>query len=436
MNRLDAMLDRLPPIYGIDEGTLLRQVLGVIAVDLATWDEDLDRVQRSHWVRTAFTRSDLERLAELVDVQAAPWESEDFFRARLVALTKARLDGAVTWAAIEAALLRILDSADKDLGVRWFSLVDDRGRARRFNVDAPPPALIEFPLVLRRSPELVARRGLVRALDRFPMKNEGFRPAWVQGTVRGLAGAVTSVPLLVNLTNGHAVGYAGRLRAGEELVLTAGSDGSLTGRVGDRDVTSRLVTTRGFPLDDPDARAPLGRDANPTAIALEPGPNVLWFAPVGLYDNPSFDHALFAWPSSAMGQGRWADADLQKPGFDDAVFHTPDAASLDLWWLETSPAAFRVDVPVGAVRRTPSRSPDDLTDALLDVLRSTIDQLRAAAVRAEVRGARLESTQTARDACRVASVQLPDEPASAGQSAEIALSALFDATIPRANRFA
>ncbi len=111
MNRLDAMLDRLPPIYGIDEGTLLRQVLGVIAVDLATWDEDLDRVQRSHWVRTAFTRRDLERLAELVDVQAAPWESEDFFRARLVALTKARLDGAVTWAAIEAALLRILDSA-------------------------------------------------------------------------------------------------------------------------------------------------------------------------------------------------------------------------------------------------------------------------------------------------------------------------------------
>lgn len=448
MNRLDNMLERLPPIYGIDEGTLLRQVLGVLAVALATWDEDLDRVQRSHWVRTAFTRSDLEKIGALVDVQAAPWESEEFFRARLQALTAARLAGAVTWEPIEAALIAILGSAESDLGLRWTRLTDDRGQVRRFrrlpedpetSPIVPPyavPTLEEFPPVVRRSPELVARSGLVRALDRFAAPNRGLRRAWVQGHIRGLAGSVTSVPLLVNLTNGHAVGYAGRLRAGEELVLTAADDGALTGRVGDRDVTASLVTTRGFPLDDPDPRAPLGRDEAPLAIGLEPGENVLWFAPIGLYDSPSFDHALFAWPTSDMGQGRWADATTTKPGFDAAVFHTPEAASLDLWWVEASPAAFRVDIPTGAARRDPRRSPADLTAQLLEVLRSTVGQLRAAAVRGEVEGVPLRTTQPMRDACRVASARLPDETGSPGQSAELALNAIFNATVPRANRFA
>lgn len=447
MNRLDAMADRLPAVYAIEEGTLLRQVLAVIAVELATFDEEMDRVQRSHWVRTAFTRGDLERLGALVDVQAAPWETEDFFRSRLLALTAARLAGAVTWASIKGALVAILESAASGLGLRLFAVRTADGSPRPFHgepgVDDPlGPAFIEFPPLIRRSDDLIARRGLVRSLDRFGARNQGFRPAWLEGTVRGLAGGATCVPVLVNTRNGHAVGYAGQLRAGEELHLRAGADGALTGRLTgpgrDLDVTPRLVTTRSFPLDADDPRAPLGRDEVATAIALEPGENTLRFLTLGLHDSPAFDRVSFAWPRPEMAQGRWHDAAHDGPGFDDAVFHTPEAASVDLWWEEASPAAFRVEIPIAAVRRDPRVSADSEAGLaqLLAVLDATAAQLRAAGVRSEVVGRPLHSAQIMSDGCRVGSVQLPPEPASAGIDAEIALNAVFSATSRRANRFA
>jgi hypothetical protein len=447
MNRLDVMADRLPAVYAIEEGTLLRQVLAVIGVELATLDEEMDRVQRSHWVRTAFTRADLERLGALVDVQAAPWETEDFFRSRLLALTAARLAGAVTWASIKGALLAILESAVSGLGLRLFALRTGDGSPRPFHgepgADDPlGPAFIELPPRIRRSDDLIARRGLVRALDRFCVRNEGFRPAWLEGTVRGLAGGPTCVPLLINTRNGHAVGYAGRLRAGEELHLRAGAGGALTGRLTglgrDMDVTTRLVTTREFPLDPKDPRAPLGRDESPTAIAIEPGDNTLRFVPLGLYDNAAFDKVLFAWPGPEMGQGVWHDAAHDGPGFDDAVFHTPEVASLDLSWVEANPAAFRVEIPIAAVRFEPlvSANSEAGLAQLLAVLDATAAQLRAAGVHSEVVGRPLHSVQTMSDGCRVGSVQLPPEPASAGIDAEIALNAVFSATSRRANRFA
>lgn len=449
MNRLDAMAERLPAVYAIEPGSLLRQVLATLAVEIATVDEELDRVQRSHWVRSAFTRRDLERLGALVDVQPAPWETEDFFRGRLLALTAARLEGAVTWASIKGALLALLDGAVSALGLRLLSLRTAEGGPRPFHgepgvVDPLGPAFVEFPAVTRRSAELVARRGLVRALDRFPAHNAGLRAAWLEGCVRGVMGGSTCVPLLVNLTNGHAMGYAGRLRAGEELHFSAAADGRLEARLiglgRDLDVSARLVTTRGFPSSTGDGseRAPLGRDASPTAIALERGDNQLWFVPLGLYDAPAFDAVLFSVPDTALGQGRWHDDQHTGPGFDHAVFHTPEAASLDLFWREAEPASFRVEIPTAAVRRDAEATGDrDASLAqLLAVLDLTVAQLRAAGVRSQVVGRRLESAQRMFDGCRVQSVVLPPEAASAGSSGELALSAAFSAENPRANRFA
>ncbi len=438
MNRLDAMADRLPPVYAIEEGSLLRQVLAVLAVELATFDEEMDRVQRSHWVRTAFTKADLQKLGRLVDVEAASWESEGFFRDRLLALTAARLEGAVTWAPIRKALVSILDGAEADLGLRLSGL---RREPEEGEPALPPhePELVEFPTVDRRSDALLNRGGLVRALDRFVAHNHSFRATWMTGVVRGLSGGRTAVPLIVNRRNGHAVGYAGLLRAGEELWLSAADDGKLTARLSglgrELDVSDRLVTTRAFP-DGTDAVEPLGRDAAPTAIELLPGDNELWFVPVGLFGERGFDRALFAWPGPDMGQGLWQDNAHAGPGFGDAVFHTPEAVSLDLVWTEARPATFQVHVPTAAVRSDPETDASEALAQLLAVLQSTVDQLRAAGVVAEVVGRPATSTQLQWDGCRVASVHLPPETVSAGVDAELALNAIFSSTIARANRFA
>ena len=59
MNRLDNMLERLPPPWRIEAGSLLWRLLQIVGNQLDAFDEDLDRVQRSHWIETAFDRVDL-----------------------------------------------------------------------------------------------------------------------------------------------------------------------------------------------------------------------------------------------------------------------------------------------------------------------------------------------------------------------------------------
>ena len=61
------MLERLPPPWRIESGSLLEQFLSLISLQLETFDEDMDRVQRSHWIDTAFDRGDLEKLGALFE---------------------------------------------------------------------------------------------------------------------------------------------------------------------------------------------------------------------------------------------------------------------------------------------------------------------------------------------------------------------------------
>src|SRR5262245_2053241 len=108
MNRRDAMLDRLPPIHRIEKGALLWQIVALAGNAVTAFDEDMDRVQRSHWLDTAFDREDLAKLGELFGVLIQPWEPEGLYRQRLKATVAARLQGAVTRGCIEPALTRIL----------------------------------------------------------------------------------------------------------------------------------------------------------------------------------------------------------------------------------------------------------------------------------------------------------------------------------------
>jgi hypothetical protein len=108
MMRLDAMLGRLPPIYDVREDSLLERFMSVFALALAAFDEDMDRVQRSHWVDTAFDIADLSALGALFGVPKAEWEGIELYRERLKAMIAARFKGAITIDVIEQVLLRIL----------------------------------------------------------------------------------------------------------------------------------------------------------------------------------------------------------------------------------------------------------------------------------------------------------------------------------------
>src|SRR5690606_15965073 len=96
VSRLDTMLERLPAPLAIDPGSRLREVLGVVAAELAALDEDRDRIQRSHWVDHAFERDDLAGLGALFAVVPAAWEPLGLFRTRLKATVAALLRGSVT----------------------------------------------------------------------------------------------------------------------------------------------------------------------------------------------------------------------------------------------------------------------------------------------------------------------------------------------------
>jgi hypothetical protein len=90
------MLDRLPPVYGIQSGTLLNSLIALVANHQAAYDEDMQRVQRSHWLDTAFDREDLGKLGALFDLAMLPWEPDYLYRTRLKATVAARLAGVQT----------------------------------------------------------------------------------------------------------------------------------------------------------------------------------------------------------------------------------------------------------------------------------------------------------------------------------------------------
>src|SRR5262245_44721305 len=188
------MLERLPPIYGISKGSLLHDCAALAANHQAAYDEDMQRVQRSHWVETALDREDLGKLGALFDVAILPWEPAELYRTRLKATIAARLRGAVTRDVLEFVLIRILGGVLDALGVKYL----DRSAYLRFHTGpaerADQPAFIEFPPVVRRSAELTARGGRLTSLDRFELTNKGLRAVPVSVVFRGMAGGLCMTP--------------------------------------------------------------------------------------------------------------------------------------------------------------------------------------------------------------------------------------------------
>lgn len=441
MNRLDAMLERLPPIYNIEPGSLLHRFMALIAGALAAFDEDMDRVRRSHWVDTAFDRRDLERIGALFDVAAAPWEPDHLYRERLKATIAARLRGAVTRDVLELVLVRILAGAQEALGSRYFQLPARAGAgapafATGAGGDPGLPAFVEFPRRRRRSPELVAARGLVKPLGRLILNNRGLHPAALEGVVRGVAPRRTAVPVLVNLTNGGVLAFVGDLPCGRELRLGVAGDGTLAAEAGGRDVRDRVFTGGDFVAGAP--FEPVVPHPDPLPLRLERGANEIWFFPLALFDENVLSTGVFGMPAADVEHGRFAEAGRPEAGtaFDRSLFEQPPAVSLDLFWDEVTAASFRFEIPAGVVRRRLDRGGDREADRsrLFAMLQQTVELLRAAAVDGRVEPRPLGDVQRQSDRVRVF------DPTRAREEMRVesrlsGLSALFDVSAIDGSRF-
>lgn len=436
MNRLDAMRDRLPPIWGHEDGTLTHALLALIAAWQAAYDEDMDRVQRSHWVDTAFDFEDLAKLGALFDVAPAPWETTGLYRTRLKATIAARLRGAVSRDVLEFVLVAILGGAQTALGSRYFDLPVTAGRGVPVFHTGPTDrvdeaAFIEFPLRRRRSSDLLDNGALRRPLATATLTNRGLFPADLQGVVRGVAGRRTAVPVIANLTNNQVMAYVGVLSCGEALRIGVAADGTFTADHAGRDVSDRFLTAGDFV---PGARfAPVVPDPTPQPLRLERGENRLWFFPLALYDEPTLGTGVFAMPETDIRHGRWAGkgesagSSEQATPFDRSLFEQPPAVSLDLFWDEAAPASFRFELPAGVVRREAGADTDAETERerLFSLLQDTVSLLRAAGVDGRVEARPLASTQRQHDRVQVLDpTQLAEQQPMLSRLA--GLSALFD----------
>jgi len=48
-------------------------------LDLEVFQEDLDRMRQTHWIRTAYSLGDAAKLGALLDIQPFSWEHIDLY---------------------------------------------------------------------------------------------------------------------------------------------------------------------------------------------------------------------------------------------------------------------------------------------------------------------------------------------------------------------
>jgi hypothetical protein len=438
VNRLDTMLERLPPIYGIAKGSLLHDYAAVAANHEAAYDEDMHRVQRAHWIETALDRADLGKLGALFDIPILPWEPSELYRTRLKATIAARLRGAVTRDALEYVLVRILSGVVEALGVQYMDLSTEL----RFHTGpaehADQPAFIEFPPITRRSAELIARRGALTSLERFEVINRGLHPVTLSIVLRGMAGGLCMTPVLINLTNGRVMAFAGRVQCGQELRITIDRRGRVVATLNDRDVSNQVYTGGGFVPGTP--FSPVVPDTTPEPLTLECGSNQMWFFPLALYSQPALNSGVLGMPSLEMRHGRFgpkSETPFTGTFFDTSLFEQQPIVVADLWWEEARPASFAFEIPAGVVRRPADAGSDPHEERLrlFDLLQQTIALMRAAGVDGRVTPRPLRERQPQRDRVFPVPVVVGTDEARVDDALS-GLSALFDTNATDGSRFA
>lgn len=459
MSTLERILDAFPPIYAVDEGSVLRDLLDSVALELDAYAEDLDRLRRTHWFERAYRLGDLERIAALVGVQRRSWEPLELFRQRVRALVDARLAGSVGPRAVRTFVYEAVRGAESGLDGTLVPGLERRAVASpgdpsgtRANAeslaaafagpeqddeqddgldDGPwrPLRLVENPTRVVRSPALTGRGGLVPYLHRWTDENHGLGPAPATMTLTGRSGGRTATPVIANLTTGQAIVYAGVLRVGQRLSIIQAPDQDAAGRraialLDDTlDVTDRVFSLSGFSLGVPFARDD-GDPGGPLLPMQNRGVNRWVYLSAGLFDVRGLDATYFQLADDELSEGAF-----DQTYFDESLFVSPIAARLDLRWTEHEPAAFTVVVPHGIVAL-----PGPATE-FADGLAADLEGLRAAGVRS-----RLELRPFTEQQRQVSSVGLPwlvvpPELGSAGGAVKVGVGGRFSDSAFDRSRF-
>lgn len=430
MTPLERMHDVLPLPYSVAGDSLVTALLNDWALQLEALEEDLDRLRRSHWIDTVYRDADLDRLAALVDVRRFAGEPSKLFRERLLALVKARLAGTIGPLEIHSFVVSYLAGLEKTLECVLVPRRMKPTKAQKVTRLADLVQLVEWPARTRRSRALADRGGRVTHLFRWSERNDGLDPAPVTFLVHGALGRATTMPALINLTTLELFGWRGVVPFGKTLVIENG-----TATLEGRDVTPRLFAAPlrfGEPLELPAPGAP------PAVPMLARGVNEWQFATIGFFDERGYDHVHFMLEDPGM-----TEAVFDGSAFDQALFPAGTLANVEMSWIEKQGASFEVHVPRKIVVE-PRTLIDDFARAgatrppheeIAEDLRETVQQLRAAGVRA---GLHLDAfRETQRQTIRFALpwLQLPPEQGSAGEHDEFAAGARFGESAHGRSRF-
>ncbi|MFC0533295.1 hypothetical protein [Phytohabitans kaempferiae] len=361
MTRADAMAGRLPPVYDTRPGTLLSGLLDHLALPVEVVDEERVRVQRAHWMSTALDRTDVARLGALLDRRLEDWEDTDLFRDRVIAIARARLEGAVACGPILGYVEDLLRAAHSRLGL-----------------DLAAAAAPEARVSIVENPPLTGRTvaGALTPLDHVEVTNDGLDPAVLEANLVGLPGTRAATPVLVVPGTGFLLGWAGVIPPGARLHLRW-TGAELRADLDGDDRTDLLFSVADAEPGRSLTAAQLIRPAQP--LMLPPGTTRLWYVTAGLFDRPELDAVMFAVARDSLRQGRF-DADR----WDDALMYQPPPLWAEFFWTSPAPASFEVRVPGGVLAADAPLWPEreQARERVGLLAAQGVDELRAAGVRA------------------------------------------------------
>jgi hypothetical protein len=185
--------------------------------------------------------------------------------------------------------------------------------------------------------------------------------------------------------------------------------------------------TPGKPFD------PHDMDASPQLPRMVRGVNHWGFLSVGLFDVKGLDHFFFA-----IADDRLREGVFNQTFFDQSLFPSGPVASVQMRWTELESASFEIRVPRHMVIE-PALAEISATDSahqkVGEVLQLSIQDLRAASVRAEVRFEPFRETQRHTFRAQLPWVRLDPERGSAGARDRISLGGRFGETRLDDSRF-
>lgn len=439
MTAIDRMLDILPAPYSVAEDSLVHAMLNVCALQIEAFEEDVDRLRRSHWIEQAYRDGDIDALAALLDIHRFPGEPSPLFRRRLLALVRARLAGTVTVGAIEEFVYQYVRGVEAELPCTLVAGLRGTALEKAWTPDAERPRfrnleLREYPRRQRRSLTLADRGGAVTHLFRWRESNHGIEDAPATFALSGAIGGGTMMPMIIDVSTLTLYGWRGVVPFGRTLVLDA--DGNKARATLDGvNVTNRFFTIAPFAFGVRFDQTNMKPAAPPI---LRRGASDWLFATIAFYGERGYDRVHFVIDDPEMTEGAF-----DQTRFDLSLFPAGTAAWIEMTWIEKEAASFEIRVPrtivdepvvliedfvlAGATRRPHEEIEADLT--------ATIPQLRGAGVRAEVFFDPFLETQRQHDHFDPSWVDTPPQLGSAGEHDTVAAGARFSETALGRSRF-